>query len=88
MNPVNGGLRESKSMPTNKLARKGVLWGYLPFRNRKTSAIFPEILQTGDLYAITHRMQDTPVQERSGKKNARSNRRVAPFGLLPAEKAE
>jgi hypothetical protein len=75
-------------MPTNKLARKGVLWGYLPFRNRKTSAIFPEILQTGDLYANSLCMQETLVQKRSGKKIARSNRRVAPFGLLSAEKAE
>ena len=71
-------------MPANKLARKGVLWGYLPFRNRKTSAIFPKILQTGDLEAISFRMQETLVQERSGKKIARSNRRVAPFGLLRA----
>lgn len=75
-------------MPANKLARKGVLWGYLPFRNRKTSAIFPKILQTGDLYAVSLRMQDTRVCERSGKKIARSNRRVAPFGLLHAERAE
>jgi len=75
-------------MPTNKLARKGVLWGYLPFRNRKTSAIFPEILQTGDLYANSLCMQETLVQKRSGKKIARSNRRVASFGLLSAEKAE
>lgn len=75
-------------MPANKLARKGVLWGYLPFRNRKTSAIFPKILQTGDLYAVSLRMQDTRVCERRGKKIARSNRRVAPFGLLHAERAE
>lgn len=75
-------------MPTNKLARKGVLWGYLPFRNRKTSAIFPEILQTGDLYENSLCMQETLVQKRSGKKIARSNRRVASFGLPSAEKAE
>ena len=46
--PRYGGLRERKSMARNKLGRKGVLWGYLPFHNRKTSAIFPKILPERD----------------------------------------
>jgi len=43
--PNSGVLREGKSMVRNKVARKGVLCGYLTFRYRKTSAIFPKILQ-------------------------------------------
>ncbi len=66
MNPVIGGLWERKSMPANKLARKGVLCGYLPFRYRKTSAIFPEILQTGELRAISRRMHENLVRQPTG----------------------